>query len=48
MDIRKLLFIMGTGKNGAFTQKNYLEQVLEKVIVGILDDFRQITLPEGL
>lgn len=44
----QLLFIKGTGKNGAFTQKNYLEQVLEKAIVGILDDFRQITLPEGL
>ena len=44
----KLLFIKGTGKNGVFTQKNYLEQVLEKAIVSILDDFRQITLLEGL
>jgi DDE superfamily endonuclease/Transposase len=44
----QLLFITGTGKNGAFTQKNYLAQVLEKAIVGILGAFRQITLPEGL
>jgi transposase len=43
-----LIFIKGTGKNGAFTQKNYLEQVLETAIVGILGAFRQITLPEGL
>jgi hypothetical protein len=43
-----LLFITGTGKNGTFTQKNYLQQVLEKAIVGILRAFGQITLPEGL
>jgi hypothetical protein len=43
-----LLFIIGIGKNGAFTQKNYLEQVLEKALVGILGAFGQITLPEGL
>jgi transposase len=44
----QLLFITGTGKNGAFTQKNYLEQVLEKALVGILGAFGQITLPKGL
>jgi hypothetical protein len=44
----QLLFITGTGKNGAFTQKDYLEQVLEKALVGILGAFGQITLPEGL
>jgi hypothetical protein len=43
-----LLFVKGIGKNGAFTQKNYLEQVLEKALVGILGAFRQITLLEGL
>jgi hypothetical protein len=39
-----LLFVKGIGKNGAFTQKNYLKQVLEKALVGILGAFRQITL----
>ena len=34
-----LLFVKGTGKNGAFTQKNYLEQVLEKASVGNLGAF---------
>jgi transposase len=29
-------------------KKNYLEQVLETAISGILGAFRQITLPEGL
>jgi hypothetical protein len=43
-----LLFVKGTGKSGAFTQNNYLEQVLEKALVGILGAFRQITLLEGL
>jgi hypothetical protein len=43
-----LLFVKGTGKNSAFTQENYLEQVLEKALVGILGAFGQITLLEGL
>ena len=44
----KLLFIEGTGKNGAFTQRDYLHQVLEKTIVGFLGAFQQISLLEGL
>jgi hypothetical protein len=32
----RLLFVKGTGKNNAFTQKNYLEQVLEKALIGIV------------
>jgi hypothetical protein len=43
-----LLFVKGISKNGAFTQENYVEQVLEKALVGILRAFRQITLLEGL
>jgi hypothetical protein len=43
-----LLFVKGTGKNSAFMQENYLKQVLEKALVGILGAFRQITLLKGL
>lgn len=43
-----LLFVKGIGKNGAFMQKNYLEQVLKKALVGFLGAFSYITLLEGL
>jgi hypothetical protein len=43
-----LLFVKSTDKNSTFIQENYLEQVLEKALVGILKAFGQIILPEGL
>jgi hypothetical protein len=38
-----LLFIQGSGKSGAFTQADYLKQVLELYIQGFMDDFAKIT-----
>jgi hypothetical protein len=37
------LFVKGEGKKGAFTQKDYLEQVLKPAIEGIIEDFGYIT-----
>ena len=34
-----LVFIQGSGKNGAFTQKDYLAQVLKPHIQSMLADF---------
>jgi hypothetical protein len=36
-----LLFIHGSGKSGAFMQKDYLAQVLEPYIQGFLEDMRE-------
>jgi transposase len=41
-----LLFLKGSGKNGAFTQKDYLKQVLDPAIIVILEDFAHITQTE--
>jgi transposase len=38
-----LLFIHGSGKKGAFTQKDYLAQVLERQLTPILKAFAAIT-----
>jgi len=38
-----LLFLQGSGKSGAFTQADYLEQVLAPYIQGFIDDFATIT-----
>jgi hypothetical protein len=38
-----LLFIQGSGKSGAFVQKDYLVQILEPYIEGFLEDFALIT-----
>jgi hypothetical protein len=38
-----LLFIRGSSKSGAFTQADYLVQVLEPHIQGFIDDFVIIT-----
>jgi transposase len=43
-----LIFIKGTGKNSAFTQKNYLAQVLEPAIEGMLAAFGAIAALLGL
>jgi transposase len=42
-----LLFITGSGKNGAFTQKDYLAQVLKPSIEAILADFEAIVAKTG-
>ena len=42
-----LLFITGSGKNGAFTQKDYLAQVLKLLIELILADFETIVAKTG-
>ena len=44
----QLIFIKGTGKNGAFTQENYLAQVLKLAIKGILAAFGAVTATLGL
>jgi hypothetical protein len=44
----QLIFIKGTGKNGAFTQENYLAQVLKPAIEGILAAFGAVTATLGL
>ena len=44
----QLIFIKGTGKNGAFTQVNYLAQVLKLAIKGILAAFGAMTATLGL
>jgi transposase len=38
-----LLFVRGSGKRGAFTQKDYLAQVLEPYIQSILEAFAAVT-----
>jgi hypothetical protein len=38
-----LLFFQGFGKSGAFTQANYLEQVLTPHIQDFIDNFATIT-----
>jgi hypothetical protein len=38
-----LLFIQGSSKSGAFTQADYLVQVLEPYIQGFIDNFTAIT-----
>jgi hypothetical protein len=38
-----LLFLQGSGKSGAFTQADYLAQVLKPYIQGFVDDFATIT-----
>jgi hypothetical protein len=38
-----LLFIQGSGKSGAFTQVDYLVQVLKPYIQGFMDNFTAIT-----
>ena len=43
----QLLFITGTGKNGAFKQSDYLAQVLKPSIEGMLIDFEAITAKMG-
>jgi hypothetical protein len=42
-----LLFITGSGKNSAFTQKDYLAQVLKPSIKAILADFEAIVAKTG-
>jgi hypothetical protein len=37
-----LLFVRGSGKKGAFTQKDYLSQVLAPYIEGILEAFAEV------
>ena len=43
----KLLFIHGSGKKGAFTQRDYLEQVLQLGIEGMLANFAVETHTRG-
>jgi hypothetical protein len=40
----QLLFISGTGKNRAFTQADYLAQVLKPAVEGMLVDFGAIAI----
>jgi transposase len=42
-----LIIIKGHGKGGAFIQTDYLEQVLEPAIEGILEDFGLVTAELG-
>jgi hypothetical protein len=41
----QLVYIQGSSKNGAFTQKDYLIQVLEPYIQGFLNAFGTILKP---
>jgi hypothetical protein len=43
-----LVFLDGSGKKGAFTQKDYLQQILTPHIESILDDFGACTHALGL
>ncbi len=43
-----LLFLNGSGKKGAFTQKDYLTQILSPYIESILEAFRERTHALGL
>jgi hypothetical protein len=42
------VFLNGSGKNGAFTQKDYLAQILTLYIESILEDFGTHTHTLGL
>jgi transposase len=43
-----LLFVRGSGKKGAFTQRDYLAQVLAPYIEGILEAFAEVTHQLGV
>ena len=43
-----MLFVRGSGKKGAFTQKDYLAQVLAPYIEGILEAFAEVTHQLGV